>query len=63
MKNTRRCPKRNSQNIIRVPDNQNHHASPTKHCNGSIKTAMQKYKTFLSKILKAAKEPPPYDKQ
>lgn len=63
MKNRRRCPKCNSQNIVRVPVNQNRHASPTKHCNGSVKTAMQKYKTFLSKILKAAEEPLHYDKQ
>ena len=27
MKNTKRCPKCNSQNIVRVPDNQNRHAS------------------------------------
>ena len=27
MKNTKRCPKCDSQNIVRVPDNQNRHAS------------------------------------
>lgn len=27
MKNTKRCPKCCSQNIVRVPDNQNRHAS------------------------------------
>ena len=27
MKNTKRCPKCSSQNIVRVPDNQNRHAS------------------------------------
>ena len=27
MKNTKRCPKCNSQNIVRVPDNQNCHAN------------------------------------
>lgn len=27
MKNTKRCPKCRSQNIVRVPDNQNRHAS------------------------------------
>lgn len=27
MKNTKRCPKCGSQNIVRIPDNQNRHAS------------------------------------